>query len=98
MTYSTNLSTNVHSLPSSSGWTADFEEQVMEEDFASTVKVQFRTIDPVTNLIVDFKICEAWPKYLTSLGTMVVTALYLARWSPEFKIDHLNQEKMKETA
>ena len=98
MTYSTKLSTNVHSLPSSSGWIADFEEQVMEEDFASTIKVQFRTIDPVTNLIVDFKICEAWPKYLTSLGTMVVTALYLARWSPEFKIDHLNQEKMKETA
>lgn len=98
MTYSTNLSTNVHSLPSSSGWIADFEEQVMEEDFASTVKVQFRTIDPVTSLIVDFKICEAWPKYLTSLGTMVVTALYLARWSPEFKIDDLNQEKMKETA
>ena len=29
---------------------------------------------------------------------MVATALYLARWSPEFKIDHLNQEKMKETA
>ena len=98
MTYSTNLSTNVHSLPSSSGWIADFEEQVMEEDFASTVKLQFRTTDRVTNLIVDFKICEAWPKYLTSLGTMVATALYLARWSPEFKIDHLNQEKMKETA
>ena len=29
---------------------------------------------------------------------MVVTAFYLARWSPEFKIDLLNQEKMKETA
>ena len=27
----------------------------MEEDFASTVKVQFRTIDPVTNLIVVLK-------------------------------------------
>ena len=98
MTYSTNLSTNVHSLPSSSGWIADFEEQVMEEHFVSTVKPQFRTIDPVTNPIVNFKICEAWPKYLTSLGIVVVTALYLARWHPAFKIDHLSQEKMKETA
>lgn len=29
---------------------------------------------------------------------MVLTALYLARWHLEFKIDHPNQEKMKETA
>lgn len=29
---------------------------------------------------------------------MVLTALYLARWHREFKINHLNQEKMKETA
>ena len=29
---------------------------------------------------------------------MVLTVLYLARWPSEFKIDHLNQEKVKETA